>query len=128
MFQESSKREIDVPAAFIDPITQEIMQDPVVTSAGQTYDREPIKKWFALGNQTDPLTNVELSDLTLIPNHALRSQIQSYIDGLEPVQRVMLHNRRDKKISSLGEIWSAKMNLYGDKLEQKVNTVSCHIL
>ena len=41
---------------IICPISTSVMIDPVITSDGQTYDRENIMRWFA-ANNTSPLTN-----------------------------------------------------------------------
>ena len=58
--------------AFICPISQEIMIDPVMTSDGHTYDRQCIMQWFEQGNTRSPLTNLPLEGANwLIPNRAL---------------------------------------------------------
>ena len=44
------------PKLFLCPISQDVMKDPVLTTAFQTYERESIEKWFALGHRTDPIT------------------------------------------------------------------------
>ena len=59
-------------ARFVCPITQDVMEDPVlVAQTGNTYERRAVEEWFARSN-TDPLTNAELEDATLIPNNVLR--------------------------------------------------------
>ena len=35
-----------VPPEFVDCITQEIMQDPVITADGHSYERSAIEKWL----------------------------------------------------------------------------------
>lgn len=60
------------------PISGELMEDPVVTSNGQTYDRKNIKQWFDLGHHSDPMTNGRLVDRTLKPNYAIKSLIDAY--------------------------------------------------
>eukprot|EP00667_Euglena_gracilis_P005861 EG_transcript_5906 len=62
------------PEDFLCPILREVMIDPVVTSDGHTYERSAIVEWFSR-RHTSPLTNQPLTDLRLIPNHALRRQI-----------------------------------------------------
>jgi hypothetical protein len=59
------------------PISQDIMNDPVICSDGQTYEREAIEKWFELHN-TSPITNVRLANRNLIPNIALKQAIDAY--------------------------------------------------
>jgi hypothetical protein len=66
---------IDVMDSFMCPITGEILLDPVVASDGHTYSRAAIAKWF-VQNQTSPLTGVRLTNLQLMPNHAMRKAIE----------------------------------------------------
>jgi len=41
------------------------MVNPVVTCDGHIYEEEAIKRWFAQGKQTSPLTNLQLASLEL---------------------------------------------------------------
>ncbi|PRP72794.1 hypothetical protein PROFUN_07694 [Planoprotostelium fungivorum] len=59
------------------PISGEIMDDPVLTIDGHTYDRKSIEMWFSQGHRTSPITNVRLSDLQLTPNHKVKSMIDT---------------------------------------------------
>jgi len=68
------------PDSFLCPITSCLMADPVSTSDGFSYEREAICQWFDEGHHTSPLTGAELSRGTLVPNHALRTAIQCYVD------------------------------------------------
>ncbi|CAI5962389.1 unnamed protein product [Closterium sp. NIES-64] len=45
----------DVPPAFVDCITQEIMRDPVITADGHSYERAAIEKWL-MHHDTSPMT------------------------------------------------------------------------
>ena len=64
---------------MICPISHEIMNDPVLCSDGQTYDRSSIEEWIRSCNDDvkSPLTGKKLESINLVPNHALRSLIQS---------------------------------------------------
>ena len=64
-----------VPREFECPITNDIMNDPVVASDGHSYERTAIQQWIAR-NPASPVTNEPLSSCELISNHNLRSQIQ----------------------------------------------------
>jgi hypothetical protein len=55
------------------------MRDPVITSDGQTYEREAIENWLSK-NQTSPATNLELPDKVLKPNIALKKAIRSFLE------------------------------------------------
>ena len=67
------------PMEMICPISHEIMNDPVLCSDGQTYDRSSIEEWIRSCNDDvkSPLTGKKLESINLVPNHALRSLIQS---------------------------------------------------
>lgn len=67
------------PFYFICPIFQEIMQDPHIAADGFTYEAEAIKGWLDSGHDTSPMTNMRLENHTLVPNRALRSAIQEWL-------------------------------------------------
>jgi Mg-chelatase subunit ChlD len=67
-----------IPPEFYCSITQCLMDDPVMTSDGNTYQRSAIEKWLNDGNITSPLTGLGLCDLELRPNLALRSMMSNW--------------------------------------------------
>ncbi|GER45247.1 U-box domain-containing protein kinase family protein [Striga asiatica] len=67
-----------VPAYFVCPIFQEIMQDPVAAADGFTYESEALKGWLE-SHDTSPMTNDKLANHDFLPNHALRSAIQEWL-------------------------------------------------
>ncbi|XP_021767019.1 U-box domain-containing protein 33-like [Chenopodium quinoa] len=69
------------PHYFICPIFQEIMEDPQIASDGFTYEAEAIRGWLDSGHDTSPMTNAKLAKHDFIPNHALRSAIQEWIQN-----------------------------------------------
>ena len=68
----------DAPRELMDPITLTLLRDPVTTSMGQVYERASIEKWFESHN-TDPLTNLQLEDLTLTPHRDLAERIEEFL-------------------------------------------------
>ncbi|GFP91512.1 U-box domain-containing protein 33 [Phtheirospermum japonicum] len=68
----------ETPAYFICPIFQEIMQDPVAAADGFTYESEALKGWLE-SQDTSPMTNLKLPHRDFVPNHALRSAIQEWL-------------------------------------------------
>jgi len=64
------------PDNFLCPITNEVMDDPVVAADGHTYEREAIETWFRRRN-TSPMTNQVIAP-TLLPNFLVRSMIASW--------------------------------------------------
>ena len=74
-----------LPGAFLCPITQEPMVDPVVTADGQTYEREAIQRWIEQQRRrqlpcTSPLTGEPLEHCKLVPNVALRGLIRELLE------------------------------------------------
>jgi len=74
---EREKRRCEPPSEFFCPITRQIMEHPVIAVDGLTYERSAISRWFA-DNNTSPLTNLPLEDLSLRPNQALRNLITEH--------------------------------------------------
>ncbi|XP_068722638.1 deleted in malignant brain tumors 1 protein-like [Montipora capricornis] len=68
----------EVPVEFLCPITNEIMKDPVTASDGYDYERQAIRRWFRT-KRTSPVTNEELTDLTVRANNDLRNRIQVFM-------------------------------------------------
>jgi len=73
----------DLPAAIC-PITQEIMEDPVVCSDGHSYERAAITQWL-LSRDTSPATNTSLLHRNVVPNYALRNLIAEIRGVRRPV-------------------------------------------
>lgn len=71
------EEEEDVPDQFICPISRDVMVDPVITTAGHTYERAVIQEWLASHN-IDPMAHIAISR-TLIPNIALRQSIEKFL-------------------------------------------------
>jgi len=61
-------------------ITKTILRDPVVAADGHTYEREAILNWFEQSNRS-PMTNQELENQELKPNHAIKSILQSLAES-----------------------------------------------
>ena len=60
-------------------ITGDLFQDPVVNSAGQTYERKWIENWYKKNN-TDPNSNAEVESKVLFPNVAIRGQCREWLE------------------------------------------------
>lgn len=77
----------EIPHEYLCPITQEMMQDPVVAADGHTYERRAIEEWFRRGRRTSPMTNEPLPHINLVPNIALRNMIRTLTERLPFLQR-----------------------------------------
>ncbi|EOD11326.1 hypothetical protein EMIHUDRAFT_60204, partial [Emiliania huxleyi CCMP1516] len=62
----------EVPPELQCPLSFEVMSDPVMNVAGQTYERSAIEKWFAMGHRTDPMSGAVLESTFLVPNVLVR--------------------------------------------------------
>jgi hypothetical protein len=60
---------------MLEPVSYSI----VVAADGFTYEREAILHWFEQSNRS-PLTNDELHNLEIKPNHAIKSILQALLD------------------------------------------------
>ena len=89
-----------IPDSYICPITSELMADPVSTSDGFTYEREAILAWLQGGNSTSPLTGATLARSDLIPNHALRSAIQQFVESFPQLKEQLYQERTPEDMSS----------------------------
>jgi len=67
-----------VPAQYRCPISQEVMEDPVATSDGHTYERCEIFRWLCT-HDTSPLTGARLPNRALTPAIALRQLIAAFV-------------------------------------------------
>ncbi|KAJ5150041.1 hypothetical protein N7448_001619 [Penicillium atrosanguineum] len=82
MYRIASKGEIAervVPDWLIDGITFEIIHDPVVTPAGNSFDRIGIVKYVEKSG-VDPLTRVSMTVNDLRPNYALKAACEEFLD------------------------------------------------
>ncbi|XP_022757361.1 U-box domain-containing protein 33-like isoform X2 [Durio zibethinus] len=78
-FQLGSEEHFQPPSYFICPIFQEVMRDPHVAADGFTYEAEALRGWFDSGHDTSPMTNSKLAHCNIVPNLALRSAIQEWL-------------------------------------------------
>ena len=65
------------PEPFICPLTKELFDTPVMTRAGDTYERYAILQYLKQ-NQCDPFTKLPLTESDLIPNTAVLSAVHKY--------------------------------------------------
>ena len=63
--------------SFICPINKKIMEDPVITPYGTTYERSAILNWIKK-NKTDYINNKVLTEDMLVTDYLLKSAIKEY--------------------------------------------------
>lgn len=70
---------VPIPQSFLCPISQEIMNEPVVTEDGHVYDKQSIQEWFRRGNRTSPMTGLPLASIALLDEAPLKRAIDDYL-------------------------------------------------
>ncbi|KAM7536802.1 hypothetical protein Aperf_G00000085611 [Anoplocephala perfoliata] len=76
--ERREKREI--PDYLCGQISFELMQDPVITPSGITYERESIQAHLRQVGHFDPVTRQPLTQDQLIPNLAMKEVISKFIE------------------------------------------------
>ncbi|GAB5369475.1 hypothetical protein AAMO2058_001407500 [Amorphochlora amoebiformis] len=82
---ETSTKEY-YPSEFLCPITGDLMEEPVSTCVGHTYDRSSITSWLK-ANDVDPKSGEKLANKELTPNTTLKAQILEWRRGGEREQK-----------------------------------------
>ena len=70
----------EVPYDFLCPITQEVMQHPVMNKYGINYERRAILDWLNKGNNTCPMTRNPLRPSMLLPNVRLEIEVRAWLE------------------------------------------------
>jgi len=66
------------------PIGLEVMRRPFVAADGHSYEEGPIRAWLR-DHATSPMTNAPLPSTMIVPNHTLRTAIESW-EGQRPLE------------------------------------------
>lgn len=69
----------EFPKEFVCPITKRVLIDAVITSDGETFERESIKLYFKQGVLENPFTGEKLED-SLTPNTILQKMIEDFVN------------------------------------------------
>ncbi|KAK9143779.1 hypothetical protein Syun_013179 [Stephania yunnanensis] len=59
---------------------EEIMRDPHTAADGHTYEGDALRRWIDSGQDASPVTGLKLSHLAIVPNHALKSAVQEWLE------------------------------------------------
>lgn len=74
--------ETDIPEEFLDPIMQDIMQDPVLLpTSSKVMDRKVIER-ILISDSVDPFNRLPLSKDDLIPQTDLKDRIKLFLESL----------------------------------------------
>ena len=81
-----SNQLVEIPEDFLCPITQDLMEEPVVAADGHTYEKAAIVKWLEKGHKTSPFTGERLKHDFLTDNFALKKIIINFKEKLPSIQ------------------------------------------
>ncbi|KAI4936692.1 hypothetical protein J4E86_011309 [Alternaria arbusti] len=84
--QATDQPRFEVPREYCCPISNDVMQNPVITVDNHIYERKEIERWLRT-NERSPLTNLILSSNDLRPNIQMQEQITAYLDCSDIVAR-----------------------------------------
>jgi hypothetical protein len=75
------------PAHLLCPITQQLMEHPVVAADGHTYERAAMEAWLRSerARGRSPLTNMPLEHTRLVTNYAVKAALEEW--ALQQQQR-----------------------------------------
>lgn len=83
---DSPSRFFEIPREYCCHISNELMEDPVITVDGFTYDRRNIERWFQT-NETSPLTNLVLPSYDLHPDLQTKAAIIAYLNASDIISK-----------------------------------------
>ena len=93
-----SQELIPIPEHFYCPILHEVLEDPVTTCDGHTYERVAIAEWFRRRPMfsdageplppRSPLTGLPLETTRLTPNLALKQAIAAFLSMRPDLRKV----------------------------------------
>jgi STIP1 family protein 1 len=80
---DSRRRKREIPDYLCGKISFEIMNDPVITPSGITYDRYDIEQHLHRVGRFDPVTRQELTIDQLIPNLTMKEVLEHFVSENE---------------------------------------------
>mmetsp|Transcript_33256 Transcript_33256/g.30198 ORF Transcript_33256/g.30198 Transcript_33256/m.30198 type:complete len:92 (-) Transcript_33256:136-411(-) len=70
---------MDIPDYFCCKITMELMEEPVTTQAGLTYEKSALDDHLNRNGNTDPVTREPINPEAVVPNHNLKQAIDVFL-------------------------------------------------
>ncbi|XP_066250564.1 E3 ubiquitin-protein ligase CHIP [Euwallacea similis] len=76
---DDRRRKREVPDHLCGKISFEILQEPVITPSGITYDKKDLEEHLQRVGHFDPVTRVKLTTDQLIPNFAMKEVVDAFL-------------------------------------------------
>lgn len=80
---DDRRRKREVPDYLCGKISFEILQEPVITPSGITYDKKDLEEHLQRVGHFDPVTRVKLTADQLIPNFAMKEVVDAFLTDNE---------------------------------------------
>ncbi|GLV34628.1 STIP1 homology and U-box containing protein 1 [Carabus blaptoides fortunei] len=80
---DERRRKREVPDYLCGKISFEILQEPVITPSGITYERKDIEEHLQRVGHFDPVTRVKLTQDQLTPNLAMKEVVDAFVQENE---------------------------------------------
>ncbi|XP_076677761.1 STIP1 homology and U-box containing protein 1 [Andrena cerasifolii] len=80
---DERRKKREVPDYLCGKISFEILQEPVITPSGVTYERKDIEEHLQRVGHFDPVTRVRLTQDQLIPNLAMKEVVDTFLQENE---------------------------------------------
>uniref|UniRef100_A0A6M2DLD0 E3 ubiquitin-protein ligase CHIP n=1 Tax=Xenopsylla cheopis TaxID=163159 RepID=A0A6M2DLD0_XENCH len=80
---DDRRRKREVPDYLCGKISFEILNEPVITPSGITYERKDIEEHLQRVGHFDPVTRVKLTQDQLIPNFTMKEVVDSFLQENE---------------------------------------------
>ncbi|KAJ0796412.1 putative U box domain, armadillo-like helical, Zinc finger, RING/FYVE/PHD-type [Helianthus annuus] len=103
------RQPLEALQSFYCPITGDVMEDPVETPSGHSFERGAIEKWLAEENSLCPVTKTPLKTSALRTNKTLRQSIEEWRDRntmivIGSMKSRILSNEDEEVIICLGKL------------------------
>ena len=76
---ETKTRGLSIPEHLICPITDDLMEEPVMISSGFTYEKSEIQKHFKTNGNFDPLNREKVDPNNLITNYSIKHATEEFL-------------------------------------------------
>ena len=70
---------LEIPDFLLCPITDDLMEEPVVISSGFTYEKSEILKHFQTNGNFDPLNRDQVDPKILITNYNIKHATEEFL-------------------------------------------------
>ena len=107
-------------------ITQDLLEDPVVTCDGHTYSRLAIERWLK-NNDTSPLTNETLSSKVLYPNLFAQKQVAKYKEKLGLKLIELIEQKQTERVFALMDEGRANINVKRERDKKTPLLIACEM-